>query len=132
MVNVQTSTQQKLLTQAALSAGLPKSSLVEFLENFPTGKSLNGIPGVTANVLAIAKVAFKNAYAHTLRYFFQSPCRESVKANILTRILTLTSIAFGIVGVLAVICCEDIDQEMNDNIEVFLENDHHANKNKFH
>lgn len=34
--------------------------------------------------------------------------------------------------VIACIFCQDIEHKMNDKIEVFLENDEHADKNRFH
>lgn len=40
--------------------------------------------------------------------------------------------AFGIVGIIACLCCNDIDSRMDDKIEVFLENDVYADKNEFH
>lgn len=35
-------------------------------------------------------------------------------------------------GDIACIFCEDIDHKMNNKIEVYLENDVHADRNEFH
>lgn len=61
-----------------------------------------------------------------------------------------TSLAFGIVGFLACLCCRDVDDKMNnkvsrlhlfivlhmltmfEKIEVYLENTELADRNKFH
>ena len=43
-----------------------------------------------------------------------------------------TSLAFGIVGIIACICCKDVDHKMNNKIEVYLENDVNAARNTYH
>lgn len=40
--------------------------------------------------------------------------------------------AFGVVGIALAFYCEDITPKMNNKIEVFLENDALAEKNKHH
>jgi hypothetical protein len=115
LVNTQKERAAKLIPAAALEAGLPAASLDSFMAAFPTNTTaLATIKGATPAVLAAAGSAFQYSYAHALR------------------ILALMSIAFGGVTLIAVICCEDIDAKFNDRIEVFLENDRLAEKNKYH
>jgi hypothetical protein len=40
--------------------------------------------------------------------------------------------AFGIVAIIATLFLEDIGPKMNNKIEIYLENDVQAEKNKFH
>lgn len=44
----------------------------------------------------------------------------------------MVSMAFGIIGLIACACCKDVDHKMNNQIEVYLENDRLADRNKFH
>lgn len=44
----------------------------------------------------------------------------------------LASMAFGVVGIICALLCEDITPKMTPKIEVFLENDALADKNKYH
>ncbi len=43
-----------------------------------------------------------------------------------------SSVAFGVVALIATFFLEDIGPKMNKKIEIFLENDVQADKNKFH
>lgn len=44
----------------------------------------------------------------------------------------LAAMAFGVVGIVLCLFLEDLEPKMTPKIEVFLENDRHASKNKFH
>ena len=44
----------------------------------------------------------------------------------------LTSLAFAGVGLICCLLCENIDAKMNNKTEIFLENDVHKDKNKYH
>ena len=48
------------------------------------------------------------------------------------RMVALSSIAFGGLGIIACFFLEDIGPKMTPKIEIFLENDVQAEKNKFH
>lgn len=50
----------------------------------------------------------------------------------LLRAVALSSVGFGVVAVIATFFLEDIGPKMNNKIEIFLENDVQAEKNKFH
>jgi hypothetical protein len=49
-----------------------------------------------------------------------------------SRLIAFSSLAFGIVGIVASLFCVDVDAKMTNNIEVFLENDQYADRNKYH
>ncbi|KAF4460823.1 MFS general substrate transporter [Fusarium albosuccineum] len=115
LTNVQSSQMLKLVPPAATGAGLPESSLEQLLAALPLGSAaLEQVPGITADIMAAAGKAFQQSYVVGLR----TTC--------------LSSLSFGIIGILACICCQDIGHKMNDKIEIFLENDKHADKNKYH
>ncbi|KPI44781.1 uncharacterized protein AB675_8655 [Cyphellophora attinorum] len=48
------------------------------------------------------------------------------------KLIALTSLGFGCIGIVACLCCQNIDSRMDNTIEVFLENDEFADRNKFH
>jgi hypothetical protein len=50
----------------------------------------------------------------------------------INRMTALTSLAFGIIGVSACLCCRDIEPKMDNRIEVYMENTDFAERNKFH
>jgi len=41
-------------------------------------------------------------------------------------------LGFGIVGIVACLCCKDVNAKMTDKIEIFLENEEGGERNKFH
>lgn len=104
------------ITAAALAAGLPQSSAAQLMPaivaNGPAG--IAAVPGVTDAVTQAVAAAYKTAAAFGLRN------------------AALASLAFGVVGIALAVACEDITPKMTDKIEVFLENDALAEKNKFH
>lgn len=50
----------------------------------------------------------------------------------LLRLIALTSLAFGVVGIVASLFCVDVDSKMTNTIEVYLENTEYADRNKYH
>ncbi|TKA26328.1 hypothetical protein B0A50_05107 [Salinomyces thailandicus] len=97
---------------AALNAGLPKSQLTQVLAAIGT-TDLSTANFTSAVVSAVTQAA-KEAYCEA---FF---------------IVAMTSMAFGIVGLIACACCKDVDHKMDQQIEVYLENDKLADRNKYH
>lgn len=115
MTNTQSSRAAATVPQAAIAAGLPASSAAELLATFPLGAAaLQNLPGMTAEALAAASTAYKWSYAHALQ------------------IVSLSSLSFGGLGLIMCILCLDIDAKMTPKIEIFLENDIHAENNEFH
>lgn len=115
LTNTQTKEWARLLPAAATGAGLPSSSVSALAAAFPLGAAaLAKVPGISNGVIAAAGGAFQQSYVVGLRT------------------TALTSLAFGGVAILACLYCNDIDKKMNNKIEVFLENDEFADRNKFH
>lgn len=100
------------VTRAALSAGVPQDRITQLLTE------LTDIPTLTADfgaeVVAAVGYAQQLAIAHGIK------------------LVALTSMGFGIIGIIACLCCKDVDAKMNETIEVFLENDEFADRNKYH
>jgi hypothetical protein len=104
-----------LVPAAATAAGLPKSSIDALLLALPQGPAaLDKVPGITTKIAVAAGKAFQQAYVHGIK------------------ITALSSLSFGIIGIIACVCCENIDHKFNKKIEVFLENDTNADKNRYH
>jgi hypothetical protein len=115
VTNTQSSWAGRLLPAAATGAGLPASSLPALVEALPLGAAaLEKVPGITAKIIAAAGAAVTQSYVHALRT------------------TALSSLAFGIIAIIACICCNDIGKKMNNKIEVFLENDEFAEMNTYH
>jgi len=136
--NVQSSWAAKLIPAAATGAGLPESSLPALFKALPLGSAaLAKVPGITTSIMVAAGAAVQQTYVHALR------------------VVALSSLSFGILAIIACICCNDIGDkvrkqqptphslisqgsitdsfsQMNDKIEVFLENDEFAEKNVYH
>ena len=100
------------VTSAALAAGVPPGQISALLASLTDTKALTQEFG--AEVVAAVGRAQQLAVANGIK------------------LIALTSMAFGIVGIIACMCCENIDHKMNEKIEVFLENDEFAAKNKYH
>ncbi|KAF7553821.1 hypothetical protein G7046_g6987 [Stylonectria norvegica] len=115
LTNVQTSQAAKLIPAAATAAGLPESSVAQLLAAIPLGSSaMMKVPGITTEIMVAAGKAFQQSYVVGLR----TTC--------------LSSLSFGVIGIIACLFCQDIEHKMNNKIEVFLENDENADKNRFH
>ena len=96
---------------AALRAGLLEGEVQGLLAVVNTANLTTSYP---ANIVSAANAALDDAYCHAIF------------------VVAMTSMAFGIVGLIACACCKDVDHRMNNQIEVFLENDKLADRNKFH
>ena len=115
LTNTQTKRAAATLPQAAIAAGMTAENAQKLLAAFPLGSTaIAAVPGTTAEALAAAALAFQWSYAHALK------------------IVALSSLAFGITGLICCVLCEDITPKMTNKIEVFLENDVYADKNEFH
>ncbi|KAB5517489.1 fungal trichothecene efflux pump [Coniochaeta sp. 2T2.1] len=115
LTNSQAKAAADLIPKAAEAAGLAAENVPALIAAMSAGAdALAEVPGITEEIIAAAFAAFKQTYVVGLRT------------------TALTSLAFGIVGIIACLCCQDISPKMNKKIEVFLENDVNAEKNKFH
>jgi hypothetical protein len=105
----------RLVPPAAISAGLPSSSVSDLLAALPLGPTaLEKVPGITNEIIAAAGAAFQQSYVVGLRT------------------TALSSLSFGVIAIIACLFCNEIAHKMDDRIEVFLENDENAEKNKYH
>ncbi|KAK5032456.1 hypothetical protein LTR13_007279 [Exophiala sideris] len=101
----------KLVPSAAVAAGLPESQVAALMK-------VVGTAAVAKEFGAKVAAAVANAVA------------EATVHGI--RIVAYTSLAFGVVGIIASACCKDVDAKMNNKIEVYLENTEMASRNKNH
>ncbi|KAL4891073.1 fungal trichothecene efflux pump [Aspergillus ambiguus] len=94
---------KELVPSAAVSAGLDASNVPELLSSLsnPTALSKSYSPAVVSAALEATKLANCNAVF----------------------VVAMTSMAFGIVGICACLCCKDVNTKMTNQIEVYLEND---------
>jgi hypothetical protein len=115
LANVQSTSASRLVPAAAIAAGLSPSSAPALLAALPLGATaLAKVPGFTPEIGAVAGAAFQQSYVVGLRT------------------TALSSLSFGIVAIVACLFCNDIGHKMDDKIEVYLENDENADRNKFH
>ncbi|KAG7133981.1 Trichothecene efflux pump TRI12 like protein [Verticillium longisporum] len=115
LTNVQSTEAARIVPAAATAAGLPESSVAALMAALPLGSAaLAQVPGISPDIMAAAGAAFQQSYVVGLRT------------------TALSSLSFGVIGIIACVCCQDIGPRMNDKIEIFLENDENADKNKYH
>ncbi|KAI1614621.1 fungal trichothecene efflux pump [Exophiala viscosa] len=101
----------KLVPSAAVAAGLPESQIAALMK--VVGTSALAKEFGTKVAAAVAN-AVAEATVHGIR------------------IVAFTSLAFGVVGIIASACCKDVDAKMNNKIEVYLENTEMASRNRNH
>lgn len=105
----------KRVVEAVMAAGGSQDTGLAVLAALPAGsQAVMSVPGITAAIAAAAGAAFTSSLIVAIRT------------------VALVSIAFGGVGIVACLWCEDISSKMDDRIEVFLENDVQAAKNHYH
>ncbi|KAK5331688.1 hypothetical protein LTR93_000693 [Exophiala xenobiotica] len=105
----------KKVVAAVIAAGGSRETGLAVLAALPAGsKAVMSVPGITSAIAAAAGAAFTSSLV------------------IAIRTVALVSIAFGGVGIVACLWCEDISSKMDEHIEVFLENDVQAAKNHYH
>ncbi|KAI4650616.1 hypothetical protein J4E93_002973 [Alternaria ventricosa] len=115
LTNTQTTRAAATVPAAAVKAGMSLENAQALLAALPLGAAaIAEVPGTSPEALGAASLAFQWSYAHALK------------------IVALSSLSFGIVGLLCIFYCEDLTPKMTDKVEVFLENDVYADKNEFH
>lgn len=115
LTNTQKSRAAATLPQAAIAAGLDPKYAQQLLSAFSLGSSaIEAVPGINSSIIAAATDAYKWSYAHGLK------------------ITALSSLSFAGLGLICCILCLDIGDKMNGKTEIFLENDVHHEKNKYH
>lgn len=101
----------RLVPAAATGAGLSAADLPAFMKVAGTAAMAKDF---SPEVVAAASDAIKEAVRHGVQ------------------LIAFASLAFGIVGIVAAAFCVDVDEKMTNEIEVFLENDKYADRNKHH
>ena len=115
LTNTQTTRVAATLPAAAVAAGMTAENAQALLAAFPLGATaIAAVPGTNPEALGAAALAFQWSYAHALK------------------VVALSSLSFGLVGLLCIFYCNDITPKMTNKVEVFLENDIYAEKNEFH
>lgn len=88
------------VTAAALSAGLPRSSL---LEAMASGEGLTSVEGVNQNIVAAATEASQSAYAHAYRLAWWS------------------IFPFVVITLISVACLKGVKEQMTEKVEATVE-----------
>ncbi|KAK3683274.1 hypothetical protein LTR37_020387 [Vermiconidia calcicola] len=115
LVNVQSQYAATHVIPAAEAAGASPQVAEAVAAALPLGaEALAQVKGLTNAIAAAAGGAFLESYV------------QGVKT------VALASIGFGVVAIIACFYLEDIGPKMNSKIEIFLENDVQADKNKYH
>lgn len=115
LTNTQSTRAAATLPAAAISAGMTAENAQKLLAAFQLGATaIAAVPGTNPDALAAASLAFQWSYAHGLKT------------------VALSSLSFGILGLLCCFYCEDLEPKMTNKTEVFLENDINAEKNVYH
>jgi len=115
LVSVQSTYAVKNVIPAAEAAGASPQVAQAVLAALPLGAAaLEQVQGITTRIATAAGAAFLQSYV------------EGVKT------VALASIGFGGVAIIACFFLEDIGPKMNNKIEIYLENDVQAEKNKYH
>lgn len=115
LTNTQSARAAATVPAAAIAAGMSSENAQALLAAFPLGASaISKVPGTSTEAIGAASLAFQWSYAHGLK------------------VVALSSLSFGIVGLLCIFYCEDLTPKMTNKVEIFLENDIYADKNEFH
>lgn len=100
---------------AVVAAGGSTATGEAVLAALPSGtQAVMAVPGITSAIATAAGAAYISSLIVAIRT------------------VALVSVAFGGVGMVACLWCEDIGPKMDEHIEVFLENDVQASKNQYH
>lgn len=113
--NVVSSQVVKKVVPAVEAAGGSPNTAQALLAALPLGTdAVLAVKGATAAIIEAASKAYTDSYVVGIRT------------------VCLSSLAFGGVGIIASLFLEDLQPKMTNTIEVYLENDIHADRNKLH
>ena len=91
------------ISEAATAAGLPSGSVAALLEAMSTGEGLDGVPGMTPEILAAASRASEWAYALAYRLAWWSV------------------LPFVVLALVAVTCLKGVKELMTERVEATVE-----------
>lgn len=90
------------VSEAALDAGLPKSSLTALLEAVSNSTGMDSVPGITNKIILATTNAIKTAYSQSFRTVF------------------LVSITFGALSLIAALFSVSVDDKLNSIVAAKL------------
>ncbi|RDW79736.1 hypothetical protein BP6252_04374 [Coleophoma cylindrospora] len=115
LTNSQSKKAADTVVKAGIDNGLTQAAAKQLLAALSLGSgAISAVPGITPAAIAAAGAAFLDSYAYGLK------------------MTALASLGFGGLGIVMCCLCEDIGPKMDNRVNVFLENDVNAEKNKFH
>ncbi|KAJ5874568.1 uncharacterized protein N7529_002998 [Penicillium soppii] len=97
---------------ASIAAGLPESEVKDLMSVVSQGAT--AMKAYSPAIVAAAEAALGQAYCKAIF------------------VVAMVSMAFGILGLAACLCCKDVDSKMTNKIEVYLENTDLSDRNKHH
>ncbi|KAL2793082.1 fungal trichothecene efflux pump [Aspergillus keveii] len=100
------------IPKAVIAAGLDESEVPDLMAVVTGGAA--ALAEYSPAVAAAAQAALSDAYCKAIF------------------VVAMVSMAFGILGLGACLCCKDVDSKMTNKIEVYLENTDLADLNKYH
>ena len=106
LLNVVASNTESMVVPAVLQAGLPESSLVQFLTALSTGsaQAIEAVPGITPQIVSVGSQELVAAYVGAIKLVF------------------LASIAFGGCAIIASLACRPITKlELSGGIVYHLD-----------
>ena len=104
LANTQAAQAAVTVPAAAIAAGMSSENAQSLLAAFPLGAAaIAEVPGTTEEAIGAASLAFQWSYAHGLK------------------IVALSSLSFGVVGLLCIAYCEDITPKMTNKVVAVLE-----------
>ncbi|KAF2436319.1 MFS general substrate transporter [Tothia fuscella] len=102
------------------------------LQLVPTAATKAGLSAadLPALLALLGKPDFATTYNSAIVAAVTIAQKEVIRRGV--QLVAYVSIPFGIVGIIACLCCKDCNDRMNDKIEVYLENTEMASHNKYH
>ncbi|KAL4880654.1 fungal trichothecene efflux pump [Aspergillus karnatakaensis] len=110
--NSTTKYMEEYIPKAVVAAGLEETRVAELMAVVSGGAA--ALADYSPAVATAAVDALNDAYCQAIF------------------VVAMVSMAFGIVGLGACLCCKDVDSKMTNKIEVYLENTDLSDRNKFH
>jgi hypothetical protein len=115
LANETTKSIAKLVPAAALNAGLPSSSVPALMKVVGTPALVESF---SPQVVVAVNGAVSQATVHGLR--FVPPQLLRLILTVPRRLVAFASLAFGCIGIIACLCCKDVDKKMNNKVRIQL------------
>ena len=110
------------------------------LTNTVTGKIIKFVPAAVSGLIPSSEIPSLMGLIGTpsLATTFSPQVVAAVQAALTRatvvglRVTALSSLAFGVVGIIACALCLDVDHKMDNKINVYMENTEYADRNEYH